>query len=112
MAYRHAFFICYFISTCTANTVPSMVGNVYNQMTYNSTGSTLARLATKSKLLCAVQCANQFINCTIAVFDSSVTPQCLLFSEAMVPVNLVVSINSVVYDFQQSKYEGRKHVKL
>ena len=110
MAFRYTFCIRYFISTCTADIVSSMVGNVYNQMRYNSTGSTLARLATKSKFLCAGQCANQFINCSTAVFDSSVTPQCLLFSEVVVPANLVVSINAVVYDFQQSKYKGREDV--
>jgi hypothetical protein len=112
MAYLHALCICYLISICTADILPSMAGDVYNKMGYNSTSFPLAHLIIKNKLLCAAQCANQFVSCNTAVFDSSVSPQCLLLSEIVIPANLIVSINAVVYDFQQSKFRGRKHIKI
>jgi hypothetical protein len=100
------------MSTCHADILPSLIGDVYNQRNYNSTGSSLAHLVIKNRLLCAAQCANQFVTCSTAVFDSSVIPQCLLLTEVVKPANLVVSINAVVYDFQQSKFRGRKHIKI
>ncbi len=112
MAYLLAFWIYYLISICTADILSSTIGDVYNRMSYNSTGLSLARLAINNRLLCAAQCANQYPNCSTAVFDSSVIPQCLLFSEIMMLANLVVSMNAVVYDFGQSKFKGRNNINF
>ena len=107
MIYRHLLWIYYVTSTYAAGSLPSMSAYVHNEMTYNVTGSTLARLVIKNKLLCAAQCANQFSSCNTAVFDSSVAPQCLLLSETVIAANLILSNNAVVYDFQQSKLKGK-----
>ncbi|CAF1369505.1 unnamed protein product [Adineta steineri] len=72
-------------------------------MSYNSTGTIITRLTAKKQLLCAAQCANQFANCNTAVFNSLIVPQCSLYSGRITPANLTVSINSIAYDFQQSK---------
>jgi hypothetical protein len=112
MAYLHVLWIYCLIGTYVADSLPSMIGHVYNQMSYNSTNSSLARLIIKSKLLCAAQCAHQFATCNTAVFDSSAIPQCLLFNEIVIPGHLVVSINAVVYDFQQSDSPGRKYIEI
>ena len=74
MDYLHILWSYYLISTCAADMMHSMIGHVYNQMSYNATGSSLAHLVIKDKLLCAAQCANQFTNCNTAVFDSSTVP--------------------------------------
>ncbi|CAF3877835.1 unnamed protein product [Adineta steineri] len=71
-------------------------------MSYNSTSTLITRLIVKKQLLCAVQCANQFANCNTAVFDNSITPQCSLYSGKVTPANLTVSMNTIVYDFQQT----------
>ncbi|CAF0857132.1 unnamed protein product [Adineta steineri] len=72
-------------------------------MSYNSTGTIITRLTVKYQVTCAAQCANQFTNCNTAVFDSLTIPQCSLYSESVTPANLTVSMNTIVYDFQQSK---------
>jgi hypothetical protein len=95
MAYLHVLLVCSFVSACAANTSRSMNGHVYNQMSYSASGSSLAHLIMKNKLLCAAQCAYVFATCNTAVFDSSATPQCLLFSEVLIPANLIVSTSAV-----------------
>ncbi|CAF4158968.1 unnamed protein product [Adineta steineri] len=72
-------------------------------MSYNSTGTIITRLIVKYQVVCAAQCANLFTNCNTAVFDSLTTPQCSLYSGKVTPANLTVSMNTIVYDFQQSK---------
>ncbi|CAF1318462.1 unnamed protein product [Adineta steineri] len=71
-------------------------------MSYNSTGTIITRLTVQYQVTCAAQCANQFANCNTAVFDSLTTPQCSLYSGSVTPANLIVSINTIVYDFQQT----------
>ncbi|CAF1192488.1 unnamed protein product [Adineta steineri] len=63
----------------------------------------ITRLIVKYQVVCAAQCANLFTNCNTAVFDSLTTPQCSLYSGKVTPANLTVSMNTIVYDFQQSK---------
>ncbi|CAF1189894.1 unnamed protein product [Adineta steineri] len=65
----------YLIWTTSANALFSTIGNVYYNMSYNSTSTIITHLIVKKQLLCAAQCANQFANCNTAVFDSSITPQ-------------------------------------
>ncbi|CAF4193876.1 unnamed protein product [Adineta steineri] len=72
-------------------------------MSYNSTGTIITRLTVKYQITCAAQCANHFANCSTAVFDSVTIPQCSLYSGKVTPANLTVSMNTIVYDFQQSK---------
>ncbi|CAF1257972.1 unnamed protein product [Adineta steineri] len=75
-------------------------------MTYSSTDPPLAQLIIKHKMLCAAQCAYEYPDCNTAVYDSSIVPQCLLFSAPLTQVNLISSINAVVYDFQESKFRA------
>ncbi|CAF1278090.1 unnamed protein product [Adineta steineri] len=75
-------------------------------MTYSPTDPPLAQLIIKHKMLCAAQCAYEYPDCNTAVYDSSAVPQCLLFSAPLAQVNLISSINAVVYDFQESKFRA------
>jgi hypothetical protein len=103
---------CFIINTCAANALNTMMGRIYNQMDYNSTGSLLAQLHITKKLLCAAQCANNFPTCNIAVFNGlAIMSQCSLFSELLIANKLIVSSNVVVYDFHQSKFQGMRHTK-
>jgi hypothetical protein len=104
----HILWIYCLISICHTDILPGTIGHVYNHMSYNCTGSSLAQLVIKNKLLCAAQCAQQFVTCNTAVFDSSTIPQCLLYNEVLMPANLIVSPDAVVYDFLQNKFKGRK----
>lgn len=112
MAYFLLLCISSLISICTSDIPVKMNGQIYNQKKYNPIGSSLAQLIIKNKLLCAAQCAHQFPTCNTAVYDSSVVPQCLLFSEPLTEANLIDSNNAVVYDFQQSKFRGMKSTKI
>ncbi|CAF1187884.1 unnamed protein product [Adineta steineri] len=103
MAYLYILCMYYLIWITSANALHSTIGNVYYNMSYNSTGTIITRLIVKKQLLCAAQCANHFANCNTAVFDSSTIPQCSLYSGRITPANLTVSMNTIVYDFQQSK---------
>ncbi|CAF1366705.1 unnamed protein product, partial [Adineta steineri] len=103
MAYLYILCMYYLIWITSANASLSTIGNVYYNMTYNSTGTIITRLTVKYQITCAAQCANLFDNCNTAVFDSSTIPQCSLYSGRITPSNLTVSMNTIVYDFQQSK---------
>ncbi|CAF4248921.1 unnamed protein product, partial [Adineta steineri] len=59
-------------------------------MTYSSTDSSLAQLIIKHKMLCAAQCAYEYPDCNTAVYDSSVVPQCLLFSAPLTQLQLAL----------------------
>ncbi|CAF4197131.1 unnamed protein product, partial [Adineta steineri] len=103
MAYLYLLCMYYLIWTTNANASLSTIGHVYYNMSYNSTGTIITRLIVKYQVVCAAQCANLFTNCNTAVFDSLTTPQCSLYSGKVTPANLTVSMNTIVYDFQQSK---------
>ncbi|CAF1158825.1 unnamed protein product [Adineta steineri] len=62
----------------SANASLSAIGNVYYNMSYNSTSTIITRLIVKYQITCAAQCANQFANCSTAVFDSLTIPQSTL----------------------------------
>ncbi|CAF0829287.1 unnamed protein product [Adineta steineri] len=103
MAYLYLLCMYYFIWTTRTNASLSTIGNVYYNMSYNSTDTIITSLTVKYQVVCAAQCANLFVNCNTAVFDSLAIPQCSLYSGRITPANLTVSINAIVYDFQQSK---------
>ncbi|CAF4179034.1 unnamed protein product [Rotaria sordida] len=90
-----------------SGTFYQMNGNEYKNMTYNPNGSLLAQLNIKSKLICAAQCAHQYFTCNTAEFDDTVVPQRVLYSEPLIIINLVHSINAVVFDFQKEKFIDR-----
>ncbi|CAF1058431.1 unnamed protein product [Adineta steineri] len=103
MAYLYLLCIYYLIWTTRTNASLSTIGNVYYNMRYNSTDTIITSLTVKYQVVCAAQCANLFVNCNTAVFDSLAIPQCSLYSGRITPANLTVSISTIVYDFQQSK---------
>ncbi len=80
-------------------------------MNYIPTGSSLAQFVIKSKLLCAAQCARLFRTCNIAVFDGSGNSQCSLYTEILVPANLIPLTNAIVFNFRRNyTNEGMKNI--
>ncbi|CAF1158353.1 unnamed protein product [Adineta steineri] len=75
MAYLYILCMYYLIWITSANASLSTIGNVYYNMSYNSTGTIITRLTVKYQITCAAQCANLFANCNTAVFDSLTIPQ-------------------------------------
>ena len=107
MIYLRIFFIHYLIDIRATDQSLSLAGRVYNQMTYEAIGSSLAHLVITNKFICAAQCAHQFVTCNTAVFNSSSIPQCRLYSEVVMPGLLFISNTTIVYDFQQAKSKSK-----
>lgn len=57
-----------------------MISDEYKGMNYLPTGYLLAQFNTKSKLLCAAQCARLYPTCNIAVFDKMCKKESLMFN--------------------------------
>jgi hypothetical protein len=94
-----ALWLCSYIISSSPSTLQQTVGHEYNQRRYLPADSSTDQFTVGSKLLCVAQCARRFSTCNIVVFDRTVSPQCMLFSEPFVPANLVASIDAVVVDF-------------
>jgi hypothetical protein len=98
--------LCSRIIISRSSSLQQTIGREYNQMQYLPSSSPIDQFNVGSKLLCIAQCARRSSTCNIVVFDRAVSPQCMMFNEPLVSMNLVASVNALVVDFDRINAGG------